>query len=192
MRIFKVDYCGYYFESRIDPRSELGLSSIIPFVQYKWEKARLFKHSKECMLFCAILRSSVTDFGTHVTRPDKGLFFLPLQGREQERPWERGWDSIDLNYLLIRPVMFNAWCLSDLSLQGAKLIITVMFSAIKYGDVSKQQLVSGARNLNSPATLLPKTFLKENFIKINSTNLQDFTRDKVQKLKIFAFVTRHA
>ena len=56
---------------------------------------------------------------------------------------------------------------------------------LKYGDVSRQQLVSGARNLNSPATLLPKTFLKENFIKINSTNLQDFTRDKVQKLKVY-------
>ena len=30
------------------------------------------------------------DFGTHVTRPDQGLFSLPLQGREEEGPWERG------------------------------------------------------------------------------------------------------
>lgn len=106
-------------------------------------------------------------------------------------------DSINLNYLLIWPVMFNAWCLSDLSLQGAKLIITVMFSAIKYGDVSKQQLVSGAKKFklscntsskDSMALALAKTFLKENFIKINSPNLRDFTRDKVQKLKVYWLV----
>jgi len=39
MRIFKVDYCGYYFESRIDPGSEHVLSSIIPFVQMRKSKA---------------------------------------------------------------------------------------------------------------------------------------------------------
>ncbi|XP_068753212.1 uncharacterized protein [Montipora capricornis] len=82
----------------------------------------------------------------------------------------------------------------DLSLQGAKLIITVMFSAIKYADVSKQQLLSGAKKFklscntsskDSMALALAKTFVKENFIKINSPNLRDFTRDKVQKLKVY-------
>ena len=69
-----------------------------------------------------------------------------------------------------------------------------MFSAIKYGDVSKQQLVSGTKKFklscntsskDSMALALAKTFLKENFIKINSPNLRDFTRDKVQKLKVY-------
>ena len=73
--------------------------------------------------------------------------------------------------------MIHASLLSDLSLQGAKVIITVMFSAIKYGDVSKQQLVSGAKKFKlscnttfKDSMALANTFLKENFVKIDSLN----------------------
>lgn len=84
--------------------------------------------------------------------------------------------------------------ISDLSLQGAKVIITVMFSTIKYGDVAKQQLVSAAKKFklsgnfaskDSVAMALAKTFLKENFVKVDSANLRDITRDNVQKLKVY-------
>ncbi|PFX15683.1 hypothetical protein AWC38_SpisGene20093 [Stylophora pistillata] len=82
----------------------------------------------------------------------------------------------------------------DLSLQGAKLIITVMFSAIKYGDVSKQQLLPGTKKFklscntsskDSMAEALAKTLLRKNFVKINSANFKDFKRDKVQKLQVY-------
>ena len=92
------------------------------------------------------------------------------------------------------PVTIHASLLSDLSLQGAKVIITVMFSAVKYSDVAKQQLVSAAKkfklscNLASKdnvAMALAKTFLKENFVKVDSANLRDINRDNVQKLKVY-------
>jgi len=35
------------------------------------------------------------------------------------------------------------------------------------------------------ALALAKTFLKENFVKVNSPNLRDFTRDEVKKLKVY-------
>ena len=88
----------------------------------------------------------------------------------------------------------HASLLSDLSLQGARVIITVMFSAIKYSDVAKQQLVSAAKKFklscnfackDSVAMALAKTFLKENFVKVDSTNLRDINRDNVQKLKVY-------
>ena len=74
--------------------------------------------------------------------------------------------------------MFHASCRSGLSLQGAKVIITVMFSAVRYGDVSKQQLVSGAKKFKlscntsfkvSMALALARAFLKDNFVKVNSS-----------------------
>ena len=37
-------------------------------------------------LICNLLKS-----GRHVTRPNKGLFLSRSRGREDERPWERGW-----------------------------------------------------------------------------------------------------
>ncbi|XP_066017528.1 uncharacterized protein [Pocillopora verrucosa] len=82
----------------------------------------------------------------------------------------------------------------DLSLQGAKVIITVVFSAIRYSDVAKQQLVSAAKKFrlscnfaskDSMAMALAKTFLKENFVKVDSANLQDIDGDNVQKLKVY-------
>ena len=90
--------------------------------------------------------------------------------------------------------LINASLLSDLSLQSAKMIIAVMFSAIKYSDVSKQQLASGVKKFklscntaskDSMALALAKTFHKENFVKIDSPNLRDIMRDKVQKLKVY-------
>ena len=88
----------------------------------------------------------------------------------------------------------HASLLSDLSLQGARVIITVMFSTIKYSDVAKQQLVSAAKKFklscnfackDSVAMALAKTFLKENFVKVDSTNLRDINRDNIQKLKVY-------
>ena len=38
------------------------------------------------------------------------------------------------------PVIIHVSLLSDLSLQGAKVIITVVFSATRYSDVAKQQI----------------------------------------------------
>ena len=78
--------------------------------------------------------------------------------------------------------------------QGAKVVITAVFSAIKYSDVAKQQLVSAAKKLrlssnfaskDSMAMALAKTFLKEKFVQVNSANLQDINRDNVQKLKVY-------
>lgn len=92
------------------------------------------------------------------------------------------------------PLTIHASLLSDLSLQGAKVIITVMFSAVKYSDVAKQQLVSAAKKFklscnfaskDSVAVALAKTFLKENFVKVDSANLRDINRDNVQKLKVY-------
>ena len=83
----------------------------------------------------------------------------------------------------------HASLLSDLSLQGAKVIITVMFSAVKYSDVAKQQLVSAAKKFklscnlaskDSVAMALANTFLKENFV-----YLRDINRDNVQNLKVY-------
>ena len=74
------------------------------------------------------------------------------------------------------------------------MIITVVFSAIRYSDVAKQQLVSAAKKFrpsckfaskDSMAMALAKTFLKENFVKVDSANLQDIDRDNVQKLKVY-------
>lgn len=90
--------------------------------------------------------------------------------------------------------MIHASSLSDLSLQGANVIIPVMFSATKFGDMSKQQLVSGVKKFklscntaskDSMALALAKAFLKKNYIKINTENVKDITRDKVQKLKVY-------
>ena len=75
------------------------------------------------------------------------------------------------------PVIIHVSLLSDLSLQGAKVIITVVFSATRYSDVAKQQLVSAAKKFrlscnfaskDSMAMALAKTFLKENFVKVDS------------------------
>ena len=92
------------------------------------------------------------------------------------------------------PVIIHVSLLSDLSLQGAKVIITVVFSAIRYSDVAKQQLVSAAKKFrlscnfaskDSMTMALAKTFLKENFVKVDSANLQDIDGDNVQKLKVY-------
>ena len=91
-------------------------------------------------------------------------------------------------------VIIHVSLLSDLSLLGAKVIITVVFSAIRYSDVAKQQLVSAAKKFrlscnfaskDSMAMALAKIFLKENFVKVDSVNLQDIDRDNVQKLKVY-------
>ena len=85
-------------------------------------------------------------------------------------------------------MIIHASLLSDLSLQGAKVIITVMFSAIKYNDVAKQQLVSAAKKFKlscnfaskySVTMALAKTFLKENFVKVDSANLREINRNNV-------------
>ena len=80
--------------------------------------------------------------------------------------------------------------------QGVKVIIKAVFSAIKHSDVAKQQLVSAAKKFRlscnfaskdsmAMAMALAKTFLKEKFVQVNSANLQDINRDDVQKLKVY-------
>ena len=72
-----------------------------------------------------------------------------------------------------------------------------MFSAIKYNDVSKQQMVSAAKKFKLPSNVyngskdtmaleLGKTFLKEKYVKFNvGQNLKDIRRENVKKLKVF-------
>ena len=73
-----------------------------------------------------------------------------------------------------------------------------MLSAIKYSDVAKQQLVSAAKKFtlsrnfaskDSVTMALAKTFLKENFIKVDSANLRDEKSSRFTDLFWASFCT---
>lgn len=83
--------------------------------------------------------------------------------------------------------------LSALTLKSAKVIITVMFSAIEYRDMTRQQVMSAlklfkvkysASSKDDLAMLLAEVFLKHNYVKVDEENLSKIGRD-VKKLKVF-------
>ena len=72
--------------------------------------------------------------------------------------------------------------------QGVKVIIKAVFSAIKHSDVAKQQLVSAAKKFRLSCNFASKDSMAmalEKFVQVNSANLQDINRDDVQKLKVY-------
>ena len=90
--------------------------------------------------------------------------------------------------------MIRSLLLSALTIKSAKIIIAVMFSAIKFGDVTKQQILSvlklfKVKNYSSSkddlALLLAEAFLKHNYVKVDSENLASIGRSDVKKLKVF-------
>ena len=83
--------------------------------------------------------------------------------------------------------------LSALTLKSAKIIITMMFSAIKFGDVSKQQVMSALKlfkvkyctsSKDDMAMLLAEAFLIHNYVKVDKENLTNIGRADVKKLKV--------
>ena len=84
--------------------------------------------------------------------------------------------------------------LSALTLKSAKVIVTVMFSAIRYQDVTRQQVMSALKlfkvkyctsSKDDLAMLLAEVFLKHNYVKVDKENLSNIGRDDVKKLKVF-------
>ena len=85
--------------------------------------------------------------------------------------------------------------LSELTISSAKIIITVMFAAVKYGDVSKQQIASALkkfkvkwRTTNSKdemALLLAKAFLQNNYVEAQTDRLTNLQRSNVHKITVF-------
>lgn len=69
-----------------------------------------------------------------------------------------------------------------------------MFSAIKFGDVSKQQVMSALKlfkvkyctsSKDDMAMLLAEAFIKHNYVKVDKENLTNIGRADVKKLKVF-------
>lgn len=88
-------------------------------------------------------------------------------------------------YIIIWVSLFTG-----LTLNGAKLITTVMFNATKFTEVSKHQMCSAFKitcdttSKDAMARQLADTFLLEDFIKVEG-NLNKLERSSIKKLKVF-------
>ena len=81
-----------------------------------------------------------------------------------------------------------------MTVSSAKIIITVMFAAVKYGDVSKQQIASALKKFkvkwsttnskDEMALLLAKAF-QNNYVEVDTDSLTDLHRSNVHKTKVF-------
>lgn len=81
-------------------------------------------------------------------------------------------------------------------MQGARIIVTVMFSAVKFTDVTKQQISSALKKFklscstsnpskDDMAVALANEFIKQQYVKLNSDNLENIDRSNVTKTKVF-------
>ena len=74
------------------------------------------------------------------------------------------------------------------------MIVSVMFTAIKFGDITRSQMVSAVKKLkvkcytsskDEMAVPLAGAFVEQNFVKLNTKDLANVDRGSVEKLKIF-------
>lgn len=81
-------------------------------------------------------------------------------------------------------------------MQGDRVIVTVMFSAVKFSDVTKQQISSAFKKFKLPcstsnpskndmAGALSNAFIEQEYVKLNSNNLENIARSDVTKIKVF-------
>ena len=96
--------------------------------------------------------------------------------------------------VLLTITLIHLLFFSELSLKSAKVIITVMFNAIKFADVTRQQLLSAVKKFKLPcgnntskehlAVTLGNTLL-EKHVKLNCTDKSNVERANVHKCKVF-------
>lgn len=81
-------------------------------------------------------------------------------------------------------------------MQGARVIVSVMFSAVKFSDVTKQQISSAFKKFKLPrstsnpskndmAVALANAFIEQEYVELNSDKLENITRSDITKIKVF-------